>query len=667
MTLRVRRKDFFKGLAFSILSLALAASPLLAARNPVVRIIVVDKQSEAENILAEIGKGRSFASLAKERSVDEKSRDRYGEITAPAFESLDERLKEAALKLSGGEVSRVIALGDNRRALVLMVDMAHYRKGAKAFRLGDFKAAERDLLKHVELNPDAVKARVILGRICEAGNEVDKAEAYYKDALRFDLASEEAYERLGALYLRMGKFQQANDLYVEGVHHLPDSKSLRTAAGKIKKRISYARTEPPKKETAGNNPGGNAVSDVRPLAPSAKATPPEEVAPLERETGTPEEKSAVAGVVASTKATSVNSIELRKSAEGLKVMITGDGVMSPNVFALDEKIVIDIPNVSMHALLPSSVVSPLKGIRAAKHRDKVRLVLELKGKTAFDVATSGNTFEVFLKIEEPPAAPKETVADGPSPKESAKKGALPGNSKEKMPEAKGSENGPSISGTSKNIAGKKIHIRIIFADRESDAQDILSQVKKGRPFALLARERSADEKTRETYGYLGEVSADSLHTSIQDALSKLKEGQTSEIIKIDRDRYAIVQVTQADLYRDGEKAFIAGDYPTAEGKLLTYVESNPDAAKALAMLGKIYEDRKEPSKAIEMYKKAIEFSPKTVLVYERLARVYLFLGMYQKAKDVYIRGLRQVPSSPVLEEGIEMADLLLIGDGERTP
>jgi len=40
--------------------------------------------------------------------------------------------------------------------------MAHYRKGAKAFRSGDSIAAGRDPLKHIELNPDAVKARVIL-------------------------------------------------------------------------------------------------------------------------------------------------------------------------------------------------------------------------------------------------------------------------------------------------------------------------------------------------------------------------------------------------------------------------------------------------------------------------------------------------------------------------
>jgi tetratricopeptide (TPR) repeat protein len=97
------------------------------------------------------------------------------------------------------------------------------------------------------------------------------------------------------------------------------------------------------------------------------------------------------------------------------------------------------------------------------------------------------------------------------------------------------------------------------------------------------------------------------------------------------------------------------------------VESNPDAVKARTLLGKIYEDRNEFSKAIDMYRKAISFSPKTVLVYERLARDYLLLGQYREAKDIYTEGLRQVPSSPEMEEGIEMADMLLIGDGGRMP
>jgi tetratricopeptide (TPR) repeat protein len=510
----VHRSGFLKGFAFLLLSLTVVASSLHAARSPVVRIIVVNKQAEAGNILSEMNKGRSFASLAKERSIDEKTRDRYGEIEPAAFDSLDRPLKEAALRLGEGEVSGVITLGDDRHALVLIVDMTHYRKGTRAFRSGDFKTAETNLLRHVELNPDAVKARVMLGRIYEAGNEADKAEANYRDALRFDPDCEDAYGHLGALYLRTGRFQQARDVYDDGLHHFPDSKSLKAGIEKAKGRLSPAKTEPQKREAARSEPPGN-----------------------------------------------------------------------------------EIP----------------KGDAA-------------KGKT--------------LKAEMP---------------------------KGKMSKGGASKGGPSNTGTSNNTQDKKMHLRIIITGKESDAQDILLQIKEGRSFALLAKERSLDENTREVYGYLGEVGVNSLHASVQEALSELKEGQTSGVIKMDQDRYAIVQVTHMRLYREGEKAFISGDFVSAEKKLLKYVEANPDSVKACTMLGKIYEDKKEPSKAIEMYKKAISFSPKTVLVYERLARAYLFLGLYQKARDVYIEGLRQVPSSPVLEEGIEMADMLLIGDGQKMP
>ncbi len=672
--LYLRRRNLYISIAFPLLCFTLIASPLHAAKSPVVRIIVVNSQPEAEGLLAEIDKGRPFASLAKEKSIDEKTRDRYGEVEAAAFEGLDRPLKEAALQLGEGEVSKVISLGDKRHALLLVVDLAHYRKGAKAFRAGDFKTAEINLLKHVELNPDAVKARVFLGRIYEAANETKKAEGSYRDALRFDPGCEEAYLRLGALYLAAGEFLQAKDLYSEGLNHLPDSKSLKAGMEKTKKRSSTARVESPKKDASGSEPRGDSVSDVKASTPPAKVPSPEEGTPLVKKTESTKEKSVAAGAASSSKATSVSRIELAKSAEGLKLLITGNGAMSPNVFPIDEKVVIDIPNVSMRALLPS-VVSPLKGIRAGQHKDKMRLVLTLKEKTAFEVSASGSTVEVLLKTREPQAAQetvamsrKETAADRPSPKETAPKEAPVENPKGKTAlAAKGPKSEPPAVGTSKTADEKKMHIRIIFLDKESDALDVLSQLKKGRPFALLAKERSVDEKTRETYGYLGEIGVDSLHTSIQDALSKLKEGQTSDVIKMGQNRYAIVQVTHMGLYREGEKAFIAGDFPTAEKKLLKYVETNPDAVKARTMLGKIYETKKEPSKAIEMYKEAISYSPKTVVIYERLARVYLLLGMYLKAKEVYIQGLIQVPSSPALEEGVEMADMLLIGFGERMP
>jgi tetratricopeptide (TPR) repeat protein len=598
--LHLRRNNFFRGLVFLLLSLFLIASPAYATRIPDVRIIVVNKQSDAENILSEINKGGSFALLAKERSVDEKSRDRYGEIEKGAFESLDKPLKEAALRLREGQVSGVISLGDNRYGLVLVIDMGPYKNGSRAFRSGDFKTAETDLLKHVELNPDAVKARVYLGRIYESANQENKAEENYREALRFDPGHVEAYERLGALYLGTGRFQQAVEIYDEGLRQVPDSRSLKVGRKRAEARLPKAVKEAQKTETA-------------------KAGPVMEEPPK----------------VAIPKSEPVNA-----ETEGAKGNLPPAGSGPPKKVNVKAGPVTQEPPTAVEA----KTEAPKAGIGSAGG-NLSRAVSEAPKK---EIARAAPAKDEPQKVNLAKAEVPKLDVPGPG-----------------VPRGGASKGEPPVTDIPKST--RKVHLRIIFTAKESDAQDILSQVRKGKPFALLAKERSVDERTKEAYGYLGEVGVDSLDPAIRDAVSQLREGETSGVIRVDQDRYAIVQDTHMSLYREGEKAFIEGDLATARKKLLEYVEENPDAVKACAMLATIYEDKKEPSKAIELYKKAISFAPRTTLLYERLARVYLLLGMYQKAKDIYIEGLKNVPSSPVLEEGIEMADLLLIGDGERTP
>lgn len=148
--------------------------------------------------------------------------------------------------------------------------------------------------------------------------------------------------------------------------------------------------------------------DTTDIAAAVSQQEPAESGPPEAAEA-PGKKSAEGGAML-PRAKSIDRIELKKTAEALKVLIIGDGTMTPNVFPIDERIVIDVPNVSMHASLPSSVVSPLKGIRTGKHRDKVRLVLDLRKKTAFDVAVVGNTIEVLLKSKERPAVQPEHKA-----------------------------------------------------------------------------------------------------------------------------------------------------------------------------------------------------------------------------------------------------------------
>jgi type IV pilus assembly protein PilQ len=97
------------------------------------------------------------------------------------------------------------------------------------------------------------------------------------------------------------------------------------------------------------------------------------------------------------KATEITEIFFEPSVDAVKVVIKGNGAMIPNIFPLEDRIVIDIPDVALNALIPLSVVSPVKGLRSGKHDDKVRLVLDLQEKTSFDVASIADSIVISLR------------------------------------------------------------------------------------------------------------------------------------------------------------------------------------------------------------------------------------------------------------------------------
>lgn len=104
-------------------------------------------------------------------------------------------------------------------------------------------------------------------------------------------------------------------------------------------------------------------------------------------------------------ATEISGISFEQDDGYVKVLIKGNGSMIPNIFPLDNRIVIDIPDVSLNTAIPDSVYSPVKAIRSGKYDDKVRLVLDLKEDTRFDVASIGDSIVVALRRpESEPAA-----------------------------------------------------------------------------------------------------------------------------------------------------------------------------------------------------------------------------------------------------------------------
>lgn len=128
----------------------------------------------------------------------------------------------------------------------------------------------------------------------------------------------------------------------------------------------------------------------------------EEPVPL-AEVEEPEEKEAPAlsaqeeSVLPSLdQATEVVHVAVKRADDTVKVIIEGDGKMEPNVFPLDERIVVDIPSVSLRAPIPEGATFPLKSIRAGNHRDRLRLVLDLEKETSYDVSALGSTVVISL-------------------------------------------------------------------------------------------------------------------------------------------------------------------------------------------------------------------------------------------------------------------------------
>jgi type IV pilus assembly protein PilQ len=128
---------------------------------------------------------------------------------------------------------------------------------------------------------------------------------------------------------------------------------------------------------------------------------------------------AAEGKTALPKATEITGITFDHSAGVVKVVIKGNGIMSPTVFTLKNKIVVDIPDVSLKTSVPSSVMSPVKGLRAGKHKDKTRLVVDLNGTRDFDVLSVKDSIIIALRAPETAvaAAKKEAApaAERPQP------------------------------------------------------------------------------------------------------------------------------------------------------------------------------------------------------------------------------------------------------------
>ncbi|MDP3110550.1 MAG: type IV pilus secretin PilQ [Thermodesulfovibrionales bacterium] len=178
-------------------------------------------------------------------------------------------------------------------------------------------------------------------------------------------------------------------------------------AGKVEEPVKWAEVAQPQPEQkaipAAESKEEPAVAGAEQKAIIAAAVKEN------NKTAKPEQKAAVARDL--PPATSILQVKIEKGQDVLKVVIKGNGSLNPNVFRLDNRAVLDIPNVQMAAALPSNVLSPLKGIRANSYKDKTRIVLDMKEGTSFDVAAIEDSVIISFRLPEERYAAKAAVGE----------------------------------------------------------------------------------------------------------------------------------------------------------------------------------------------------------------------------------------------------------------
>lgn len=97
----------------------------------------------------------------------------------------------------------------------------------------------------------------------------------------------------------------------------------------------------------------------------------------------------------------------------VRLVIKGNGSMAPEVFSIDEKVILDLPGVTMKAAMPEAVIAPVKAVRHGMHDGAVRLVVDLKEPVEFTVTAEADTVVLAFPSEEVPVIEKAETAEAP--------------------------------------------------------------------------------------------------------------------------------------------------------------------------------------------------------------------------------------------------------------
>jgi Flp pilus assembly protein TadD len=181
------------------------------------RIIFTASEKKAEDMMAELHRGKPFFFLAHDSASEKISSDEYRDLGMVDPMTLHPAVREAVSSLQPGRTSSIIRLGEGRYAIIQVKDMGHFAEAEKVFSAGNHQDAEQHLLKHLRLNPEDTEARMMLASLYEMRGDFAGAEDAYYQAMVFKPGAPGPYERLGKMYLEQRHYARARDIFGRGL------------------------------------------------------------------------------------------------------------------------------------------------------------------------------------------------------------------------------------------------------------------------------------------------------------------------------------------------------------------------------------------------------------------------------------------------------------------
>ena len=200
-------------------------------------------------------------------------------------------------------------------------------------------------------------------------------------------------------------------------------------------------------------------------------------------------------------------------------------------------------------------------------------------------------------------------------------------------------------------------LRAVTVPKRKTAETILSRMAKETPLALGAR-GIAEVRT------FSPEQAKRLPPPVRAAVVDLPLRGHTRIISGSRG-YSIYQLTTFDFYRQARELYKRGLKTKALHKVERDLILNPDHANGLALIGSIYEDRRQSRRAAEAYQQLIGFHPGSAMGYRLIGRVYESEKRWNLAAENFEKSLKRGPKQPDVMKNLALLYTLRLGKPQR--